>query len=416
MNTELIFSDIPDSPGMENALRRARQLAELKWTPVQPFPAIVKTGAKEGPAFTPVFLPAWRPQTGMNYSGARFDEKYLGLNVSIETFMTALSNPESVLYTHSLHGRTPLAAAFYGTVCSEFASYVMDIPLHIDCQQWPFLDGIEQIDPEPLENLKLCDILNERTRHTAVITGIRRDVEGKIVDITVTESTPPNIQSKVFTPKEFTEYWLKNNYEILRYKKIDGVTYQANPWVRLEGDPELPKPQPNPTLMPDYGDKANYILGEKIYISVHEPRYDAVEVYVDDAVAERLPVSDGKVTFSPAFPGFFRITAVTGEERSNPVYCCVVDASAKTNKTHYAEGVPVKVSFVNQSTDSLLGWVVKTSDYAKYWAYLPDGDGGISDSAILPPGSYLIIALYRNEYGIYSSRSSEVFEVKERTE
>ena len=33
--------DEPTSEGMRNALRRARQLADLRWTPIRPFPAIV---------------------------------------------------------------------------------------------------------------------------------------------------------------------------------------------------------------------------------------------------------------------------------------------------------------------------------------------------------------------------------------
>ena len=207
--------DVPVFPGMANALRRARQLADLRWTPIRPFPAGMPEGAQPKPGqakvYYPIFLPAWRPQTGANYSAARFDEKYIGFNVSLHTYMTALANPDSVLYTRSLHGKAPLSSAFYGTVCSEFVSYVLDLPFHIDCQQWPYLDGIEEINPLPLENLKLCDVLNEATRHTAIITGINRDAEGKVVDITVTESTLPHIQTRTFAPQEFVEYWLKKN-------------------------------------------------------------------------------------------------------------------------------------------------------------------------------------------------------------
>ena len=76
--TELIHDSIP-SKGAKNVLKRAGQLAQLCWTPVMPFPAILadsRTGSK-----LPVYLPAWRPQTGLNYSAARFDEKYVGSNV-----------------------------------------------------------------------------------------------------------------------------------------------------------------------------------------------------------------------------------------------------------------------------------------------------------------------------------------------
>lgn len=407
-----LIPDNPDSVGMHNALRRAKQLAELRWTPVRPLPAGIKAEIEGEKRFYSIFLPAWRPQTGANYSAARFNEKYIGYNVSIETYMTALSNPESVLYTRSLHGRAPLSSAYYGTVCSEFVSYVLDMPFHIDCQQWPFLDGIECIDPEPLENLRLCDVLNERTRHTAIITGINRDEAGNVMEITVTESTLPHVQSRTFTPKEFVEYWLKDGYEILRYHKIGQVTYTPSPWVPIEGDPETERPEPNAVLMPDYGDKSNYLLGEAVTLSVFDARCKEVEVALNDGSAERYAVASGKVTLQPERPGFYRAAAISGDEKSKAVEFCVVDAAVATDKLHYKDGEPVQVSCSCATGDRLLGWVLKTPELAKVWGY-PEENGHVPESAVLSRGEYRIIALYQNLYGVYSSRPSQVFEVKE---
>ena len=119
---QTVYSDRPTSEGMKNALLRAQQLAKLRWTPVKPLPAIVSTGIPDVSPYH-IFLPAYKPQVGANYAAVGFtNEKYVGTNVSIETFMTALANPNSVLYTKPQHGRSKLAAAYYGTVCSEFAN------------------------------------------------------------------------------------------------------------------------------------------------------------------------------------------------------------------------------------------------------------------------------------------------------
>ena len=40
------------------------------------------------------------------------------------------------------------------------------------------------------------------------------------------------------------------------------------------------------------------------------------------------------------------------------------------------------------------------------------GAGVIPMEAILPEGKYLIIGLYKNAFGIYSTRPSTIFEVK----
>lgn len=395
-------SDMPESEGMKNALRRAKQLAELRWTPVRPFPTIVSSGVP-GTDACRVFAPAWRPQIGANYSAARFDEKYIGVNISLDTYMTAVANPDSVLYTRNLHGRHRLCAAYYGTVCSQFASYVMDLPFHIDCQQWPFLDGIEIIDPTPLENLRLCDILNERTRHTAVITGINRDAEGNIVDITVTESTLPCIRTTTFLPQEFVNCWIKNGYEVLRYHKIHQVTYTPSPWVHLEGDPELECPTPNSVLMPDYGDKANYLLGETVTLSVFDPAYTAVEIGCREEKTV-LPVENGKVLLTPERTGYYQATAVAGDKRSVLVKFCIVDAKTITNKAEYSEEEKICPTFSCAAPeDELRGWVVKTDAYAKYWGYPVSDEGVIPAEATLPEGRYLVIGLYRNRYGVYST-------------
>ena len=408
-----LIPDVPGSVGVQNALRRAKQLSQLRWTPVRPLPVGMKAEIPGEKRFYSIFLPAWRPQTGANYSAARFDEKYIGYNVSLETYMTALSNPESVLYTRSLHGKAPLSSAYYGTVCSEFVSYVLDMPFHIDCQQWPFLEGIEKVETEPLENLKLCDVLNEPTHHTTLITGISRDEDGKMAEITVTESTLPHVQSRTFTPREFTEYWLKDHYEVLRYGKIDKVTYTPSPWVRVEGDPETERPVPNPVLMPDYGNKANYLLGETVTLSAFDTRYQEVEVSLEGTPPERLAVADGKVTLHPARPGFYRAEAVREADRSEAVEFCVVDAFAATDKPRYKAGELIRVSCSSAAEDRFLGWVVKTPELAKVWGYPASEDGRVPESTTLPQGEYRIIALYQNAYGVYSSRPSSVFEVRE---
>jgi len=408
--------DVPTFPGMANALRRARQLADLRWTPIRPFPAGMPEGVQPPPGtakvYFPIFLPAWRPQTGANYSAARFDEKYIGFNVSLHTYMTALANPDSALYTRSLHGKAPLSSAFYGTVCSEFVSYVLDLPFHIDCQQWPFLPGAEIIAPLPLEGLRLCDVLNERTRHTAVITGIARDGEGNVVDVTVTESTLPHIQSRTFTPDEFVNYWLKDGYEVIRCHWLDRVTYTPDPWNPLEGDPETDRPTPNAAILPDYGDRANYLMGAAVTLSVFDKTCTQVKLTLNGSPCGSLPVCEGKAVFTPDTPGFYTAAAVGEQGTSAPAEFCVVEASVVPDKTNYQAGEAVCPTFSNPSGDKLVGWVVKTPELAKVWGYPMDETGTVPDHATLEPGEYRIIALYRNAFGVYSSHPCDVFTVK----
>lgn len=411
-----VFPDLPESSGVKNALLRAKQLANLRWTPICPFPATLKPPKNFIPQWNDrenvnLYLPAWRPQTGANYSASRYDEKYIGTNVSIHTFMTALSNPHSVLYTRSLHGKHFLSSAFYGTVCSQFVSYILNMPFHIDCQQWPHLDGISKVNTEVLENLKLCDIINEKSSHIAIITGINRDGNGNVVDITVTESTPPTIITQVFSPKEFREYWINNNYEILRYHKTDKITYTPNPWVHLEGDPEFSKPIPTPALMPDYGDKANYSLGENVTISVFDSEFTSLEV-IYGKEKTRYDIINGKVVLTPLRIGYYEIIALSEGKKSDAVCFCVTEASVTTDKKVYCENEYIYPSFFCESNDEHLGWIIKTDSYAKYWGYPISDSGVIPEKTTLPKGKYFIISLYKNKFGVYTSKPY-FFDVKD---
>lgn len=408
---QTVYSDMPTNKGMQNALLRAAQLADIRWTPIKPFPIIFSSG--NSPETHKSFLKPFLPQTGLNYSAVGFtNEKHLGVNVSIETFMTALANPRSKLYTQPIFEKHRLSAAFYGTVCSEFASYVLGFPFQIDCGQLSVMEEMEHIDPNPLENLQLCDLLNEPKTHTAVITGIDRDKNGKVVSITVTESTPPQIRTKVFLPQEFVSYWLENEYEILRYKKLDKVTYTPTPWVYLEGDPELKRPVPNSVILPNCGDKANYRLGETVTLCVFDPKYTAIKLERNDSTVMTLPLDENAdAVFCPDKPGYYRAFAISADGESQPAEFCVTEAAVTTDRAEYEAGEPVRMTFSCATSDELTGWMVKTAGHSKYRGCMRNEDGSLADTITLPAGDYYIIGHYRNHYGVYSATPSSIFHV-----
>lgn len=405
-----VYADQPANAGVKNALLRAQQLLKLRWTPVGTYPVVYPAGVIGGPTLKS-FYKAYRPQNGVGYSAVGYtNEKYVGVNVSIHTYMTAMANPNSVLYTQNQHERGRLSAAFYGTVCSEFASFVLGFPFHIDCPQFSKMEEMEHIDATALENLQLCDLLNEPKTHTAVITGIDRDENGKVVSITVTESTLPKVTETAFLPEEFIGYWLKGGYEVLRYKKLHTVTYTPDPWVQLEDDPTTERPVPNPIILPDYGDKANYRLGESVKLSVFDSAYTKVLLRYNGQELE-LPVEGGDVTFTPEKAGYYQAVAMSeaGESQASEFY--VTDAAVTTDKESYENGESVHPAFTCAACDELVGFMVKTDKSAKYWGYVAD-NGVLPDEITLPSGDYYIIAHYRNRFGVYSATPTPVFHVE----
>jgi len=407
----ILYHDIPVSKGVENGLKRAKQMVELKWTPVAKFPAGRSVITEEGIQYIDCFHPAWKPQKGVNYSSVRKYEKFVGFNISHETYLTAVANPRSVLYTMPQHGVGLRMFSHYGIVCSAFASYVCDLPLRQPCAFWPYDPHVSLVDSSDLDQLRLLDIVLNVKKHIAVITDIERDVNGRVAYITVSESNVPFVIATRFTPEEFRGYWLEDDYFIYRRDDLDRITYTPSPYVHLEGDPDLPVPELNRSQQPNYGNKANYMLGETVELDVLEEGWD--EIAVLGAESFVLPVKDGKASFVVKTPGFYTACCRSGVRMSEPVEFCVTGITVELEKTKVGkEGIAV--SFSLAADDEPVGWIVQNLT----WGYR-GGSGfteeekkncrfatariGTAGAVEAKPGDYQVIVLAKNKYGIYKS-------------
>ena len=405
------FHDIPKSQGVANVIKRARQLVELRWTPVEQFPCSYSVDTPNGRLRQDAFFPKWRPCQGMVYSSVRKYERFVGYHISIETFMTALANPNSVLYTRSQHGAGRNMSSFYGNVCSCFVSYAVDLPYQVPCSGWLAVPGVEELHITNLNELQLCDI-GLSASHIVIITDILRDAEGNIHKIVISESTPPRCVTNDYTPEEFRHYYLGRDYKILRYAGIDDVDYAPSPYVHLDGDPDS-VPEEFPALMTDFGNKANYLKDlEPVELSVFEEGWDAVQVTYPDKSIKEYAISEGKVTIVPEQVGYYAACCVSGEKRSHHVEWCVIDVDVRTEKMVYKAGEPIRVFFRNTlPQDTVVGYMIKSSDD------FDRGRGLISAEAItagefvidtLPglqtSGEYSVRIISQNQYGQYVSR------------
>lgn len=408
----ILYHDTPKSKGVENGLKRARQMVELKWTPVAKLPAGRALHTEAGIQYTDCFHPAWMPQMGVNYSSVRKYEKFVGFNISHETYITALANPRSVMYTMSQHGVGLRMYSHYGLVCSAFASYVCDLPLRVPCAHWPYDPHVSLVESSDLNGLQLLDIVLNVKKHIAVVTDIERDVDGNVAYITVSESNLPVVIATRFTTEEFRGYWLNNGYDIYRRDDLDRITYTPSPYVHLEGDPDLPVPELNRSLQPHFGNKANYMLGEEVELDVMEAGWE--EIVVSGAEELVLPVAEEKAAFTPGAPGFYTACCRSGDRLSAPVEFCVTAIEVELEKTVCGkEGIAASFRLAAPE-DEPIGWIVQNLT----WGYRGGGGFtgeekqncrfsraaiGAAGTAEAQPGDYQLIVLAKNKYGIYKS-------------
>lgn len=410
-----LYHDKPRSKGVENALKRARQMVELQWVPIQKIPAGYGFTSPTGKHFIDAWLPAHLPQTGMIYSSSRVHNKFVGTNVSIETFMTALANPNSVLYTRPQHGLCRCGFSFYGTVCSVFASYVCDLPNSVATSGWLKVPDVSPVELEKLEELQLCDILliydpPRSKTHIAVITDILRDVDGAVHKIYVSESTTPRCRCTAFTPEQFRSYWLEDGYQVIRYAGIHNVTYTPSPYVPLEGDPYMDPPVYNSTFMADYGNKANYKLGETVELSVFEEGWETIEISGPDGLAVSLPITGSTVPYTPSAPGFYTAVCRKGDAVSQSVEFCATWTEVTLEKDTLAAGEPIRAAFravipgdeifhVTVTNQDLFQRVNRSLTQEEMAAQRVE----ITDT--LAPGKYIVAVAARGKYGIYITRT-----------
>ena len=403
----LLYADVPVSQGVENAIKRAKQMTQLKWTPICRFPTgIIYRDANLNRVDIDMFIEQYTPQQGVNYSSVRKHEKFVGDNVLFETYAAALSNPKSVMYTRTQHGQGRAMYNFYGTVCSSFAAYVLHLPVRVPCSRWTaVVPGVTPVDTSELENLQLCDVLLS-SYHIAVITGIQRDVNGKVQRITVSESTTPCCVSKEYTPEELRGGWLNTDYKAYRYAGVHDVPYTPDPFSPVEGDPVMEKPAVNSTLQPDYGNKANYMLGDTVELDVLEDGWETVEVTGPEN-AVLTADEEGKTAFVPGKSGYYTACCVSGEKKSAPVTFRVTDMAITGDKQVVGKGETLTVNFGTDTEDKALGWILQ--DPLHFWrqgGFLTAEEiaaGKVEIPVNVPVGEFYVFVAAEGAYGRYRS-------------
>lgn len=408
----MLVHDIPSSEGVRNGLKRAKRLVGAAYTPVRNLPTVEFSVADGKRTYHDMISPAFLPLKGLPYSSVRRVEKYIGYNVSFETFLSALSNPDSVVYTKPIEGTGQNVHCHYGIVCSCFVSEVLDLPYRTPCLRIPLIPGVTKVDTGAFENLRLLDVVLHVKKHSAIITDIERDENGKVQFITVSESVMPFCRAVRYTREEFTHYWFDQEYGIYRYDGVDRITYEPDPFLPIPEDGPVEKPFINRTLMTDYGNKANYRLDETVEFSVFDPKFDRVSVKKPDGTTDEISVQDGKAVYAPASAGFYEAYAVSGNEKSAPVEFAVTDLRIMTNKEAYRPGEEILVRYENSADDALLAWQFNrcASDRGCGGGFFTDKPS-YGKIALQVPEVEEDVELYlmaRNRYGVYTSKRMKI--------
>ena len=221
-----LIEDVPTTSGQWACLARASQMRDIVYQVKAEM-----TTYSDTDKMTPN-----TDYTGLHYSSVRGTEwGFIGFPISLYSYLTALNNPKSIIYTKKYtdyfsNGGNGVSNV-YGTNCSSYVSYCLDLPYLGVTDTLPTLPNIEKInhDTTTLQTeLKLCDFL-VGDGHAVIITGIRRNVNGLILNVDVSDSWQPRIRKKTYTWDAFIEYFITNKgYCVYRYSALESVTFPTN--------------------------------------------------------------------------------------------------------------------------------------------------------------------------------------------
>ncbi len=392
-----LIADEPETMGQRACLARAAQLRDIQFVPVADLVCLSNTYA------------AGTTVTGIPYSSTRLTDNFIGFNVSLHTFMTALKNPKSVLYTK--HSDETLAKTWYGMNCSVYVSWCLDMLYHNATALLPFLDTMEEI---AVDNMRLCDapvasLENGGTvGHCTLITGIERDRTGAIRYVTIShcnsiktiDGEKRYTYAERMTYEDFiADYINAQGYKIFRFKRLWDAVYEPSEYIPLFDEPEqsIVYSDLNTTL----GDKATINAGELITLNpMTTSGYTGIKLYRDGAEIGSYSVGD--VELSDLTAGKYE--AVLEPEGANSRTSFIVDEAVVTKEgTRYlfssALGTPVRVVFKNSAGYTLHAVDLTEEDVRNGYKDITYSDGA-ADHICVPCKNDFGFVVARCEYTV----------------
>jgi len=171
----------------EQSIKYARIMSRVKWTPVAR--GMPNRGGyfKQGTVYT-----------GVPYSSVKSVGRYIGFDIFLKTFLAAVENPQSVLYTENLYGKVSNAECYYGKVCSSYTSYALQCGIwYVSRLHGPlYRNGVTMVQHQSAQSARVGDIIYTPPAiptggsHVELITGITKDSDGNVTHVRVEESRP----------------------------------------------------------------------------------------------------------------------------------------------------------------------------------------------------------------------------------
>ena len=226
------------STGMQNIVRRARQMLNIQWSPIQ---GVGGWGYYDSSYSDKIYYRAGVVYTGLPYGQSM---TYVPWNASLTDFAAGVRNSNSVMFTS--RGGSSRGCQGYGTDCSGFVSWAWGLSRRTlnNNQSGMAQSAISARIGKDYTRIEIGDALireDSSWSHSRLVTDVTYEADGvTIKTIEVAEANPTTSHNGCCYTSLYTGSSLKNvvsgSYVIYRSHSRNSVSYAHECVVPLEGD------------------------------------------------------------------------------------------------------------------------------------------------------------------------------------
>jgi len=347
----LVLQEV-DNVGYLPAIKRALALQRLAWMTLKEVPiSTTYNGVKCLP--NNVYL-------GLPYSSVKETQKYVGFNVSLRTFMTALKNKRSLLYTENVNGSasksgygftwhgigTAGTMAYYGIVCSNFVSYVLGLARQYYTEDWGNIPGITELQGVTAANIQpMTSITN--AHHTFMCLCVLNDKFGNRKLVVIAESVPATARIIPYTVERLQARFDSEAHQFWSYANLaDNAGFISHydgdeDFVQVSPDQYPRKYKYNLDICTFAGDFASFVTGDDIYINaVKGDSYTEIELYKDGTLSSTVSIS----SLTPDSDGYVDVNVTSATSAAGKWKARLSDGNGTYSDYCYFERLDAQLS------------------------------------------------------------------------
>ena len=332
-----ITHERPKNRGQLNAIRRVRQLTDIRWTPRVRIPRYANMQGQNGGSG--IGYLDWcevdKEYVGIPYSGSGqtnswtsldvdrntdsgkwgYRQFFVGKHVPIDAFITAARYPNSIMGERDELETVSTYASIYGDVCSATVAHSLALPGLVwpittfmsnanYGKNWFFLLGTLGTDFQ-VNDIWLGDVW-WNDGHIAIISDLIRDENGDVSGVEISEATSVGhgnksiiggelggcCRRKVWSADELMVSPWQSKFQLYRFKSWTAIPYEKSPFVDTGNEGDY-KPIVDLPCIPYLGNKAvyktTYIVNTKICIGAEG--FQTLVVEKDGAEFNRFAIN-----------------------------------------------------------------------------------------------------------------------------